>query len=121
VTAATQPELGATGAAQAVLRNLKATFGPLILVQSGGCGDDGSPLCLQEGEVRLDERDRLLGAVEGVPFYCKSDELERRRPPRLVLDVAPGPAESYSLDALVGVHFRTLSSLRPVWEDRPDR
>jgi uncharacterized protein (DUF779 family) len=54
-----------------------------------------------------------------VPFYCESEQAEG--PPRLVLDVAPGPGDGYSLEGLAGVHFRTLASLRPVWEDRPDR
>jgi uncharacterized protein (DUF779 family) len=121
VTRSAQTELGATGAAQTVLRNLKAAFGPLILVQAGGCSDDGSPLCVREGELQLHDGDRLIGEVEGVPFYCEGVELEPRRPPRLVLDVAAGPAQRYSLEGLAGVHFRTLSSIQAVCEDRPDR
>lgn len=97
----------ATDAAAAVLRHLTATFGPLILVQSGGCCDGRSPICLQEGELLLHEDDLLLGELEGVPFYCDREQYERWNRPSLVLDVGRGPAEGFSLEGLAGVHFRT--------------
>jgi uncharacterized protein len=115
-----EQQVVATVAARAVLRNLKATFGPLILVQSGGCCDGSSPICLHEGELLLGEDDRLLGELEGVPFYCDGEQFERWQRPRFVLDVAPGPAEGFSLEALAGVHFRTLSADRELCEDRPE-
>jgi uncharacterized protein len=115
-----QQQVVATVAARAVLRNLKATFGPLILVQSGGCCDGSSPICLHEGELLLGEDDRQLGELEGVPFYCDGEQFERWHRPRFVLDVAPGPAEGFSLEALAGVHFRTLSSAQELCEDHPE-
>jgi uncharacterized protein (DUF779 family) len=102
----------ATDAAVTVLRNLKATFGPLMLVQSGGCCDGSSPICLREGELLLGPDDELIGEVDGVPFYCDREQLERWNRPLLVLDVAPDPAEGFSLEGLAGVHFRTLSRAR---------
>src|SRR5512144_65293 len=109
-TEVAREQVVATDAAVVVLRNLKATFGPLMLVQSGGCCDGSSPICLREGELLLGPDDLRLGEVDGVPFYCDRDQYERWRRPRLVLDVAPGPAEGFSLEGLAGVHFRTLSS-----------
>jgi hypothetical protein len=108
----------ATGPAAAVLRSLTATFGPLMLVLSGGCCDGSSPICLRDGELLLGPDDLLLGRVAGVPFYCDREQFERWNRPQLVLDVSPGPAEGFSLEGLVGVHFRALSPGAPSCETR---
>jgi hypothetical protein len=113
-----QHQVVATDAAVAVLRNLTATFGPLILVQSGGCCDGSSPICLSEGELLLGPDDLELGRVGGVPFYCDREQYERWNCPHLVLDVAPGPAEGFSLEGLAGVHFRTLPGSAVACEHR---
>ena len=111
-TEVAQHQVVATDAAAAVLRHLTATFGPLILIQSGGCCDGSSPICLQEGELLLREDDLLLGELEGMPFYCDREQYERWNRPSLVLDVAHGPAEGFSLEDLAGVHFRTCETPR---------
>jgi uncharacterized protein (DUF779 family) len=108
-TEVAQQQVVATDAAVTVLRNLWATFGELILIQSGGCCDGSSPICLREGELLLGLDEVELGEVGGVPFYCDREQYERWGRPRLVLDVAPGPAEGFSLEGLAGVHFRTLT------------
>jgi uncharacterized protein (DUF779 family) len=95
----------ATDAAVAVLHNLKATFGPLVLFLSGGCCDGSSPICLREGELLLGPGDQLLGEVGGVPFYVGREQYERWNRPRFQLDVGRGPAEGFSLEGLAGVHF----------------
>lgn len=95
----------ATDAALAALRNLMATFGPLMLFQSGGCCDGSSPICLAEGELLLGPNDLLLGEVGGVPFYIDGEQYERWNRPQLVLDVGRGPAEGFSLEGLAGIHF----------------
>ena len=105
----------ATDSAITVLSNLRATFGPLMLVQSGGCCDGSSPICLRAGELLLGPNDLELGEVDGVPFYCDREQYERWNRPRLVLDVAPGPAEGFSLEGLAGVHF--LSSTATACDD----
>ena len=110
-----QQQVVATDAAAAVLRHLVATFGPLILIQSGGCCDGSSPICLRAGELLLGPDDLELGEVDGVPFYCDREQYERWNRPRLVLDVAPGPAEGFSLEGLAGVHF--LSSQATACDD----
>ena len=99
----------ATDAAVTVLRNLTATFGPLMLFLSGGCCDGSSPICLREGELILGAEDVLLGEVGGAPFYIDREQFERWNRPRLELGVSPGPAEGFSLESLAGVHF-TVSS-----------
>jgi uncharacterized protein len=95
----------ATDAAAAVLRHLTATFGPIILFQSGGCCDGSSPICLQKGELFLGSGDLLLGEVSEVPVYIDREQFERWKRPRFELDVSPGPAEGFSLEGLAGVHF----------------
>ncbi len=94
-----------------VLRNLTAAFGPLMLFQSGGCCDGSSPICMREGELMVSPNDLLLGEVESVPVYIDGEQYERWGRPRLELDVAPGPAEGFSLEALAGVHFTTRDAL----------
>ena len=76
-----------------------------MLVQSGGCCDGSSPLCLREGELLLGPGDLLLGEVAGVPFYVDSEQYERWRRPAFLLDLRPGAADTFSLEGADGVHF----------------
>ena len=104
-TEVAQDQVVATDAAVVVLHNLAATFGPVILVQSGGCCDGSSPICLPADELLLGPNDLLLGKVDGVPFYVDREQFERWNRPELALDVSRGPAAGFSLEALAGVHF----------------
>ena len=110
-TEVAEDQVVATDAAVVVLHNLAATFGPVILVQSGGCCDGSSPICMREGELLVSPNDVLLGQVESVPVYIDGEQYERWGRPRLELDVSPGPAEGFSLEALAGVHFTTRDAL----------
>ena len=97
--------ISATDAALEELARLRARFGRLMLFQSGGCCDGSSPLCLNEGELLVGPNDLLLGELGGVPFYIDAEQYERWNRPAFVLDVAPGAAEGFSLEALDDVHF----------------
>jgi len=110
-----EPVVGATDAAREELTLLRDRFGPLMLFQSGGCCDGSSPLCLHEGELLVTANDLLLGAIDGVPFYVDAEQYDRWKRPSFVLDVAPGAGDAFSLEALDGKHFVTLTSscLRP--------
>ena len=99
--------VGASPAALEVIRRLSAAHGPLMFVQSGGCCDGSSPLCLKEGELPLSPHDLHLGELAGSPFYIDSEQFERWGRPRLTLDVSDGAAEGFSLEGLEGVHFVT--------------
>jgi uncharacterized protein len=105
MSSAVADQVVATDAAITVLRNLEATFGPVILFLSGGCCDGSSPICLREGELLLGPGDQLLGEVGGVPFYVNREQYERWNRPRFQLDVGRGSAEGFSLEGLAGVHF----------------
>ena len=100
-----------TPAAEAVLRKLDAAHGPLVFHQSGGCCDGSSPMCYPRGEFRIGERDVLLGAVAGVPFYIGGQQFEYWQHTHLTVDVVPGRGSGFSLEAPEGVRFLTRSRL----------
>ena len=102
-----QGAVRATPAALEAIDRLEAAHGPLMLFQSGGCCDGTSPICLKRGELPVSPNDLLLGQLGGAPFYIDSEQYERWRRPRFAIDVAPGPAEGFSLEGLDGVHFVT--------------
>jgi uncharacterized protein (DUF779 family) len=97
--------VAATDEALAAIARLKARHGPLMFVQSGGCCDGSSPICLSEGELLLGSEDVLLGEIGGCPFYIDREQFARWRRPRLVIDVKPGGGDSFSLEGADGVHF----------------
>jgi hypothetical protein len=95
----------ATDAALAAIERLRARHGPLVFVQSGGCCDGSSPICLCEGELLLGPEDLVVGEVAGCPFYVDRDQDERWKRPSFVIDVAPGAGDSFSLEGPDGLHF----------------
>jgi uncharacterized protein len=97
--------ISATEAALAELSRLRERFGPLMLFQSGGCCDGSSLLCLHEGELPVGPNDLLLGELEGIPFYIDGDQYERWNRPSFCLDVRPGAAHEFSLEAFDDMHF----------------
>jgi uncharacterized protein (DUF779 family) len=99
------PAVGATPAALDVIRRLKIAYGPLAFFQSGGCCDGSSAICLADGELPPAPHDVRLGEIGGAPFYIDRDQYERWGTPRFLIDVAAGPAEGFSLEGLLGVHF----------------
>jgi uncharacterized protein len=99
--------VSASQAALDVITRLSAAHGPLMFVQSGGCCDGGSPVCLKQGELPLGPHDVHLGNVAGSPFYIDSEQFERWGRPHLTLEVSRGATDSFSLEGLEGVHFVT--------------
>jgi uncharacterized protein (DUF779 family) len=99
----------ATPAATRAIEELTERYGPLMLVQSGGCCDGSSPICFRAGTFLVGPDDRLLGDIAGAAFYIDSGQDERWNEPDLVLDVADGAAEGFSLEGLEGIHFVTSS------------
>ncbi|MGZ6586231.1 MAG: DUF779 domain-containing protein [Solirubrobacteraceae bacterium] len=103
----------ATPEALETIERLRAAHGPLALFQSGGCCDGTAPMCFKEGELPAGPGDLLLGELGGVPFYVDAEQDARWGAPDLLIDVAPGAADSFSLEALEDVHFVTRT-VRPV-------
>jgi uncharacterized protein (DUF779 family) len=97
--------LSATPAARDAIAALRAAHGPLMFVQSAGCCDGSSPMCFPSGEFLLGDRDVLIGQIDGCPFYMDTRQYEALNRPSLVLDIGPGDASGFSLDAGDGLHF----------------
>ena len=107
--------VAATTHAIDLIEKLKARFGPLMFVQSGGCCDGSAPMCFQEGDFLLGPGDLLLGEIAGCPFYMDQELYERWGMPRLLIDCAPGGGSSFSLEGTLDMHFiaRTQSVVTP--------
>jgi uncharacterized protein len=95
----------ATDRALEAIGRLTAVHGKLMFVQTGGCCDGSSPLCLREGELLVGPNDVLLGEIGGASFYIDEDQYERWRRPAFLVDVAPGAGHSFSLEETEGIHF----------------
>ena len=88
-----------------MLERLRARHGDLIIHLSGGCCDGSSPMCLRAGDLPASPHDVHLGAVDGVPVVIDEDQDRRWQRPEFDLDVAPGEAGGFSLEALEQLHF----------------
>ena len=101
----TKAPIEATARAAALLRELKKRHGPLLFHQGGGCCDGSVPLCLKQSEFRIGSRDVLMGFVEDTPFYLGSGQPVQLAQDGLVLDVADGDTDRFSVEAAEGVYF----------------
>lgn len=100
-----------TPAAERLLEKLQALHGPLLFHQSGGCCDGSAPMCYPRGEFRIGERDVLLGAVAGTPFWIGDQQYEYWKHTHLTVDVVPGRGSGFSVEAPEGVRFLIRSRL----------
>jgi uncharacterized protein len=100
----------ATEAAERVVRRLRAEHGEVAFFQSGGCCDGSSSMCLTVAEMPPGPNDVQLGEVAGAPVYIDAEQDARWRHPRLLIDVAPGAATSFSLEGADELHFVTRSA-----------
>ena len=98
----------ATPAATTMIRCLIQEHGQLEIHQSGGCCDGSLPLCLLADELGQGPNDVLLGDVAGVPIYIDAEQYKRWGEPALLLDVASGAPEGFSL-GYPNAHFVTVS------------
>jgi uncharacterized protein (DUF779 family) len=71
------------------IEELRAEFGPLMFLLSGGCCDGSVPNCYKVGEVLPGQTMILLGQVGGADFYRPSGIPVLREQPA-DLDVQPG-------------------------------
>lgn len=109
------PRVELTPAAADLLRRLRATHGPLMFHQSGGCCDGSAPMCYPEGEFRTGGSDVLLaelhveGVAEPVTFWMSRGQYQAWSHTRLIVDVVEGRGSGFSLEAPEGVRFLTRS------------
>jgi uncharacterized protein len=103
--------IASTSAAEQVIDQLRARYGPLMFHQSGGCCDGSAPMCFEEGELMTNETDVLLGTIHGCPFYMSRDQFEYWKHTHLTLDVVKGRGASFSLEIPLGIRFVIKSRL----------
>ena len=101
----------ATGAAGALIRQLKKQHGPLMFHLSGGCCDGSAPMCFQVGEFKLGDVDEKVGEIAGCEFWMDREQLRRWAHTRWTVDVVPGRGGSFSLEAPLNQRFLIRSSL----------
>lgn len=95
----------ATGAAQALIQQLKREHGELLFYQSHGCCAGSALMCFAVHELTLNARDRQLGEVCGVPVYASEAQCDYLAGLQMTLDVAPGNSGSFGLEDGTGQHF----------------
>jgi uncharacterized protein (DUF779 family) len=100
-----------TAEASALLASLREEHGELLFHQSGGCCDGSAPMCFPRGELRLGERDVLLGWIDGTPFFMGGDQFEYWKHTHLTVDVVPGRGASFSVEVPRGVRFLVRSRI----------
>lgn len=105
------PRITATAAARQAVTRLRADRGaPVMFVQSGGCCAGSTPMCYPAGEFLVGDVDRLLGEIDGCPFYIDRRLDQAWGEQQFLLDVADGEPEGFSLAAGPGQHFVVRSS-----------
>jgi len=94
-----------------VIEKLKERHGDLMFHQSGGCCDGSSPMCLEKGDLILNENDVWLGTVHGCEFFMSKDQFEYWKHTHLTVDVTKGRGSSFSLEIPSGLRFIIKSRL----------
>lgn len=105
-----QPDIDrvtATPAAQSALARLRQRRGPVVLYQVGAYGDGSSPICFGLGDLLIGDGDVLLGRVGDCPVYIDARLHEIWKHTQLIIDVAEGEPEGFSLPAADDEHFVT--------------
>jgi uncharacterized protein (DUF779 family) len=95
----------ATPVALEMIERLSAEHGPVVFLQSGGCCDGSSPMCLRRSDLFLGPGDLLVGVVGPAAFYVDREQDERWGRPTYVIDVSPGAGDTFSLEGREDVHF----------------
>ena len=62
-------------------------------------------MCFRQADFRAGQRDVLLGAVEGCPFYVGASQFEYWASFQITVDVTAGGGDSFSIEAPEGVRF----------------
>lgn len=100
-----------TKEASHVIDQLRERHGDLIFHQSGGCCDGSSPMCLEKGDLLLNENDVWLGTVHGCEFFMSKDQFEYWKHTHLLVDITKGRGSSFSLEIPLGLRFVIKSRL----------
>jgi len=99
------PRVEITKEASEVIDQLRERHGELMFHQSGGCCDGSSPMCLEKGDLLLNENDVWLGTVNGCEFFMSKDQFEYWKHTHLMVDIIKGRGSSFSLEIPLGLRF----------------
>lgn len=105
------PRVEITKEASEVIDQLRERHGELMFHQSGGCCDGSSPMCLEKGDLLLNENDVWLGTVHGCEFFMSKDQFEYWKHTHLLVDITKGRGSSFSLEIPMGLRFVIKSRL----------
>lgn len=102
-----------TRAAAGLVVHLQNQHGALMFRQSGGYGEESSPVCHSVGEFPIEDSDVLLGMLDvvserqpyGVPVWVSGSQFPMWEHSQLVIDVVAGRGAGFSLEASEGVRF----------------
>lgn len=94
-----------------VVDKLRQRHGELMFHQSGGCCDGSSPMCLEKGDLLLNENDVWLGNIHGCDFFMSKDQFEYWKHTHLTVDIVKGKGGSFSLDIPTGYRFLIKSRM----------
>ncbi|MGA8854458.1 MAG: DUF779 domain-containing protein [Christiangramia sp.] len=94
-----------TEEASKIIDQLRERHGELMFHQSGGCCDGSSPMCLEKGDLLLNETDIWLGTVHGCEFFMNQDQFEYWKHTHLTVDITKGRGSSFSLEIPLGLRF----------------
>jgi uncharacterized protein (DUF779 family) len=112
--------VGVTAAARELIEQLKATYGPIMFHQSGGCCDGSAPMCFQVGEFKLGSVDEKVGEIAGCEFWMDREQFKLWMHTRWTVDVVPGRGASFSLEAPLNKRFLIRSEMCAVTAASPD-
>ncbi|TIP37459.1 MAG: DUF779 domain-containing protein [Mesorhizobium sp.] len=93
----------ATAEAEALLAEIIADHGPVLIHQSGGCCDGSSPMC--------GDSDVKLGEIGVTPVYISASQYEAWKHTDLIIDVVKGRGGMFSLDNGREKRFLTRSTI----------
>lgn len=88
-----------------IIDKLRDRHGELMFHQSGGCCDGSSPMCLEKGDLLLNENDVWLGNVHGCDFFMSRDQFAYWKHTQLLVDITKGRGSSFSLEIPLGLRF----------------
>ncbi|TBW25742.1 DUF779 domain-containing protein [Gramella sp. KN1008] len=94
-----------TTEAAEIIDKLRDRHGELMFHQSGGCCDGSSPMCLEKGDLLLNENDVWLGNIHGCDFFMSKDQFEYWKHTQLLVDITKGRGSSFSLEIPLGLRF----------------
>ncbi len=103
------PRVSATPEALKTIERLRRRHGSIVFHQSGGCCSGSSPMCLRANELPPGPNDVKLGEIAGVPVLIDRDLYAHWGSPNFCIDVAPGAADSLSLEGSDDLHFVNLA------------